>query len=128
MGYWIGEFVKVLIGYIFLMYLWPTVVFRKKLAGKNLTYRFAFCSTISILLINTIILGLGLFHILKGRIVLCVFYGVFLLSILKERDLWKYFLLHVRTFFFWDAGMEDLNSLFDTRYSKWCWWFFETSK
>lgn len=57
MGYWIGEFVKVLIGYIFLMYLWPTVVFRKKLAGKNLTYRFAFCSTISILLINTIILG-----------------------------------------------------------------------
>ena len=108
MGYWIGEFVKVLIGYIFLMYLWPTVVFRKKLEGKNLTYRFAFCSTISILLINTIILGLGLFHILKGGIVLCVFYGVFLLSILKERNLWKYFLLHVRTFFSGTQGWKTL--------------------
>lgn len=108
MGYWIGEFVKVLIGYIFLMYLWPTVVFRKKLEGKNLTYRFAFCSTISILLINTIILGLGLFHILKGWIVLCVFYGVFLLSVLKERNLWKYFLLHVRTFF---SGMQGWKTL-----------------
>lgn len=108
MGYWIGEFVKVLIGYIFLMYLWPTVVFRKKLAGKNLTYRFAFCSTVSILLINTIILGLGLFHILKGWIVLCIFYGVFLVSVLKERDLWKYFLLHVRNFFSGTQGWKTL--------------------
>lgn len=87
MGYWIFEFVRVLIGYVFLMYIWPSVVFRKKLSGKSLTYRFAFCSTVSVLLINTLVLGLGLVHILKGWIVFCIFYGIFLASILKEKKL-----------------------------------------
>ena len=39
MSYWILEFIRVGIGYIFLMYLWPSVVFRKHLSGKSLTYR-----------------------------------------------------------------------------------------
>ena len=68
MGYWISQFIQVLIGYIFLMYLWPSVVFRKKLSGKSLTYRFAFCSTVSVLLINAVVLGLGLIHILLSLI------------------------------------------------------------
>ena len=67
MLYWSIEFIRVLIGYIFLMYLWPSVIFRKGLSGKSLTYRFAFCSTVSILLSNTIILGLGLLHILNEK-------------------------------------------------------------
>ena len=108
MGYWIGEFVRVFVGYIFLMYLWPSVVFQKKLSGRSLTYRFAFCSTVSVLLINTIILGLGLIHILKGWMVFCVFYGIFLASILKKRELWTYFSSHVRTFFSGAQGSKTL--------------------
>lgn len=87
MSYWILEFIRVGIGYIFLMYLWPSVVFRKHLSGKSLTYRFAFCSTVSVLLINTLVLSLGLFHILDGRIVFFLFYGIFIASILKEKRL-----------------------------------------
>lgn len=108
MRYWIIEFIRVFIGYIFLMYIWPTVVFRKKLSGKSLTYRFAFCSTVSVLLVNTVVLGLGLMHILKGWIVFCIFYGIFLFSILKKKELWKYFFLQVRTFFAGTQGWKTL--------------------
>ena len=108
MTYWIIEFIRVFIGYIFLMYLWPSVVFRKKLSGKSLTYRFAFCSTVSILLINTIVLGLGLLHILKGGIVFCVFYGIFLFSVFKKKEFWKYFFSHIRTFFSGTQGWKTL--------------------
>lgn len=90
MTYWVLEFVKVLISYIFLMYVWPSVVFRKILSRKSLTYRFAFCSTISVLLINTLVLGLGLFHILNRWIVFFIFYGIFLTSILKKKQLWMH--------------------------------------
>ena len=90
MTYWVLEFVKVLIGYIFLMYVWPSVVFRKILSRKSLTHRFAFCSTISVLLINTLVLGLGLFHILNRWIVFFIFHGIFLASILKKEQLWMH--------------------------------------
>lgn len=87
MSYWIFEFIKVFVSYVFLMYLWPSVVFRKILSGKSLTYRFGFCSTISVLLTNTFVLLLGLFHILKPWIVFLVFYGTFIVSILKDKNL-----------------------------------------
>ena len=96
MSYWIAEFIKVLSGYIFLMYLWPSVIFRKKLSGKSLTFRFAFCSTVSILLSNTIILGLGLFHILNEGIVWWIYYGIFFLSIFKEKELRRYIFAHIK--------------------------------
>ena len=96
MSYWIVEFIKVLSGYIFLLYLWPSVIFRKKLSGKSLTYRFAFCSTVSILLSNTIILGLGLFHILNEWIVWWIYYGIFFLSIFKEKELRRYIFAHIK--------------------------------
>ena len=96
MSYWIVEFIKVLSGYIFLMYLWPSVIFRKKLSGKSLTFQFAFCSTVSILLINTIILGLGLFHILNEGIVRWIYYGIFFLSIFKEKELRRYIFAHIK--------------------------------
>lgn len=96
MSYWIVEFFKVLSGYIFLMYLWPSVIFRKKLSGKSLTFQFAFCSTVSILLSNTIILGLGLFHILNEGIVWWIYYGIFFLSIFKEKELRRYIFAHIK--------------------------------
>ncbi len=96
MSYWIVEFIKVLSGYIFLLYLWPSVIFRKKLSGKSLTYRFAFCSTVSILLSNTIIIGLGLFHILNECIVWWIYYGIFFLSIFKEKELRRYIFAHIK--------------------------------
>lgn len=96
MSYWIAEFIKVLSGYIFLMYLWPSVIFRKKLSGKSLTFQFAFCSTVSILLSNTIILGLGLFHILNEGIVRWIYYGTFFLSIFKEKELRRYIFAHIK--------------------------------
>lgn len=108
MGYWISQFIQVLIGYIFLMYLWPSVVFRKKLSGKSLTYRFAFCSTVSVLLINAVVLGLGLIHILKGWIIFCIFYGIFALSVLKKKELCSSFLVQVRTFFSGTLGWKSL--------------------
>ena len=98
MSYWIVEFIKVLGGYIFLMYLWPSVIFRKKLSGKSLTFQFAFCSTVSILLSNTIILGLGLFHILNEGIVRWIYYGIFFLSIFKEKELRRYIFAHIINF------------------------------
>lgn len=96
MSYWIVEFIKVLSGYIFLMYLWPSVIFRKKLSGKSLTFQFAFCSTVSILLSNTIIFGLGLFHILNEGIVRWIYYGIFFLSIFKEKELRRYIFAHIK--------------------------------
>lgn len=96
MSYWIVEFIKVLSGYIFLMYLWPSVIFRKKLSGKSLTFQFAFCFTVSILLSNTIILGLGLFHILNEGIVRWIYYGTFFLSIFKEKELRRYIFAHIK--------------------------------
>ncbi len=96
MSYWIVEFIKVLSGYIFLMYLWPSVIFRKKLSGKSLTFQFAFCSTVSILLSNTIILGLGLFHILNEGIVRWIYYGIFFLSIFKEKELRRHIFAHIK--------------------------------
>ncbi len=96
MSYWIVEFIKVLSGYIFLLYLWPSVIFRKKLSGKSLTFRFAFCSTVSILLCNTIIIGLGLFHILNEWIVWWIYYGIFFLSIFKEKELRRYIFAHIK--------------------------------
>ena len=81
-AYWAGEFVKVLLAYVVLMYVWPSVLFRKHLKGKSRTYRFAFCSTVSIMLISTCVLGLGVLHILHKWLVWFLFYGSVLVSLL----------------------------------------------
>lgn len=79
--YWLIEYGKVLFGYGFLMFVWPMVVFRKYLAGKSVTFRFSFCATMQIVLINTVVLLLGLLHILNAWTVRILFYGVFIWSI-----------------------------------------------
>lgn len=80
-GYWIAEYGKVFAGYLFLMFIWPSVVFGTYLRKKQTAYRFSFCVTIQIVLVNVIVLTLGLFHILDQRFVAVLFYGVFLIAL-----------------------------------------------
>lgn len=87
MLYWAGEYIKVFLAYFAVMFVWPSVVFHGYLKKKSLTVRFAFCTTVQIVLINTVVLGLGLLHLLHGWIVALLFYGVFFLSILKRHRL-----------------------------------------
>ena len=79
-AYWMGEYAKVLIGYVLVMYLWPRVVFRGHLRGKSRVYQFGFCVTAQVLLLNTLVLGLGMLHILNRWTVNIILYGAFLLS------------------------------------------------
>lgn len=79
--YWIIEYAKVFGGYGFLLFVWPLTVFRKYLKEKSITFRFAFCVTAQIMLINTIVLGLGLLHILNAWTIRILFWGIFLFSL-----------------------------------------------
>lgn len=81
--YWILEYGKVFIAYVFLMFIWPLVVFRGLLRGKSLTFQACFCPTCSIVLVNTVVLFLGLFHLLNKWTIWLFFYGVFLFSLLR---------------------------------------------
>lgn len=83
-GYWILEYGKVFIGYLLLMFLWPSVVFSKHLRGKSKTYRISFCVTVPIVIMNTVVLLLGLLHILSQWIVCALFYGVFVLALFRN--------------------------------------------
>ena len=85
MAYWVFEYGKVLIAYIALMYIWPMVVFRRYLASKSRTYKFAFCTTVQVILINTVVLLLGLVHILNRWTMILFFYGGILVSLLWKR-------------------------------------------
>lgn len=83
-GYWILEYGKVVAGYLFLMFLWPSVVFSMHLRGKSKTYRFGFSVTVPIVIMNTVVLLLGLLHMLNQWIVCVFFYGIFALALLKN--------------------------------------------
>ena len=82
--YWIFEYGKVFCGYLFLMFLWPSVVFGRHLRKKTILYRFGFCITIPVIMINTVVLGLGLFHMLQQWIVELIFYGLFVGAVVKN--------------------------------------------
>lgn len=84
MGYWILEYGKVFCGYLFLMFLWPSVVFHSHLKGKSKTWRFGFCVTVPIVIMNTVVMVLGLFHVLSQWIVCLLFYGSFVLALVKN--------------------------------------------
>ena len=86
-SYWVFEFIKVLLAYMFIMYIWPSVVFRRHLSGKNRAYRFCFCVNMSILLINTGVLVLGLLGILNRLFVIIIFWAVFIIQLLRNYDL-----------------------------------------
>ncbi|RRK30264.1 hypothetical protein EBB54_01870 [Schaedlerella arabinosiphila] len=82
--FWILEYLKVFSGYIFLMFIWPTVVFWNHLRSKSKIYHFSFCVTVQIVLINTIVLMMGLLHILNDRTCVWFFTCIFLLSICQR--------------------------------------------
>lgn len=82
--YWMSEYCKVFCGYLFLMFLWPSVVFYDHLRTKSKTYRFGFCVTVPIVIMNTVVLGLGLLHGLSQWLTGLLFYGVFVLAFLKN--------------------------------------------
>lgn len=82
--YWITEYSRVFCGYLFLMFVWPSVVFHKYLRAKSKTYWFGFCVTVPIVIMNTVVLGLGLVHGLSQWLVGLLFYGVFVLAFLKN--------------------------------------------
>ncbi len=82
--YWLVEYVKVLIGYIFLMFIWPTVVFGNHLRKKNKIYHFSFCVTVQIIIVNSVVLLLGLFHVLNAKIIGVFFYGIFLIAVYRR--------------------------------------------
>ncbi|MCM1056199.1 MAG: hypothetical protein NC517_01110 [Firmicutes bacterium] len=81
--YWAGEYVKVLAGYLFLMFIWPAVVLRRFLNGRSTTFCFAFCTTFQPVLINTVVIMLGLFHLLNIWVVRGLFYIPFLIEVFK---------------------------------------------
>lgn len=82
--YWIFEYGKVLCGYLLLMFVWPGVVFGRHLRAKDIVYRFSFCVTVQIVIVNIVVLRLGLFHILKRPVVIVLFYGVFLFALCRR--------------------------------------------
>lgn len=75
------EYMKIFTVYVWLLYVWPSIVFRKYLNGRGLTFRFMFCNTVQIVLINGMILGLGLFQILDVWIVRSFFWGMPIVSV-----------------------------------------------
>lgn len=81
--YWITEYGKLLLAYLFVLFVWPSVVFRGFLKDRSRTYRFAFCTTAMILLTNTVVLGLGLANILFTPVVIVLFYGTFLVRLVQ---------------------------------------------
>lgn len=84
--YWLGEYAKVLLGYGFVLYLWPLVVFGGHLKHKSRTYRFSFCTTVSVMIVNTGVLVLGFFHLLRPPLVAALYFGVFLLQLLRAHN------------------------------------------
>lgn len=86
MLYWAAEYGKVLGGYVFLMFVWPMVVFGRHLKRKTGMYRFGFCVTAQIVLVNTAVLIPGLFHILNRKLIVFLFYGAFVWGLCMEGE------------------------------------------
>ena len=84
--FWILEFVKVLLGYVLIQFLWPQFIFARHLRRKSVIYRFSFCVTVQTVLINTVVLGLGLLHILNSWTMYGVFLGTPLIVLYQRLD------------------------------------------
>jgi hypothetical protein len=69
------------------MYIWPSVVFKKHLAGKSRTYRFAFCTVVMVVIINTVCIVLGLPYLLFSWLICLLFYGLFVFSLIRGKKI-----------------------------------------
>ena len=107
--YWVIGYVKVFLAYIFIMYLWPSVVFKKHLKKRtSRTYKFAFCSVIMPVLLNTVVLGLGLIGLLKPFVFDILFYGFFLYFLLKDYKIKRVNKLRFKNMFFGTYGKRTI--------------------
>ena len=95
--YWITEYAKLLLAYGFVLFLWPSVVFRRFLAGKSRTFRFGFCTTAMVLLVNTVVLVLGLARVLWLPVIQAVFFGVFAVRLVQEIHPGSYWIRDLRS-------------------------------
>lgn len=77
------EYGKVLLGYVFLMFLAPSVIFYKHLSHKPLVYRFGFCVTVVPVCLNMLVLVLGLFHILSMHLTALILAGTIGVSVVR---------------------------------------------
>jgi len=82
--YWCAEFGKVLLSYVVLMFVYPSIVFRSYLKGKGRVFRFCFCISSQIVLISTVVLLLGLFNLLNVWVCRALFYGSLIWSISRS--------------------------------------------
>ena len=70
------EYTKVLLCYSFLMFVWPKIMFRRHLSGRSRIYQFGFCATGQLVLIATIVLSMGVVHVLNHWMIWLFFYGL----------------------------------------------------
>ncbi len=82
--YWSVEYGKVLLAYLLLMFVYPSVLFRSYLKGKGLVFWFCFCVSSQTVLLSTVILLLGLFHLLNVWICRILFYGSLIWSLSRS--------------------------------------------
>lgn len=106
--YWIGEYGKVFCGYIFLMFIWPSAVFGRYLHNKDKIFRFSFCISAQIVIINSVVLILGLLHILNRWTVNIIFHGIFLVSIMCKISS-EYYIRAVSTVYHLIVGSYGLK-------------------
>ncbi len=65
------------------MFIWPLFMLRKYLKGRSTTFCFAFCVTFQPVLVNTVVLMLGLFHLLNPWVIRGLFYLPFLAEVIR---------------------------------------------
>ena len=82
--YWSMEYVKVLLAYVMLMFLYPSILFRSYLKGKGRVFWFFFCVSGQILLVSTVVLLLGLVGLLNVWVCRALFYGSLIWSISRS--------------------------------------------
>lgn len=82
--YWSVEYGKVLLAYLLLMFVYPSVLFRSYLKGKGLVFWFCFCVSSQTVLLSTVILLLGLFHLLNVWVCRILFYGSLIWSVSRS--------------------------------------------
>lgn len=66
------------------MFIWPAFMLRKYLKGRSATFVFAFCVTFQTVLINTVVIMLGLLHLLNAWVIRSLFYIPFLIEAVRR--------------------------------------------
>ncbi len=82
--YWAFEYTKMLLAYLFLMFIWPSAVFFPVMKGRSKTFRFGFCVTTQVVLVNSVVLLLGLVHLLNPWVIRILFYGSFIWAVCRN--------------------------------------------